>query len=157
MFWTVVILKVVFQFVCLFTCLFLNSILTNNFNDDPYHSQNVCHLVSSLANISSIIVLCCILNRKLGTVNRMSVDRKLLAWSCPCYHRERVTKYVTLEHGVPCLVSGNGTLRFCNQFCWYYQKDITTQNVVEVQNARWKVVLLIMALGDRDSVQQYTD
>ena len=149
MFWTVVILKVVFQFVCLFTCLFLNSILTNNFNDDPYHSQNVCHLVSSLANVSSIIVLRCVLNCKLGTVHKMSVDWELLAWSCPCYHRGRVTKDVTLEHSVPCLVSNYGTLRFGNKFCWYYQKNITPQNVNEVQNETK------CTLGHPNSVQQY--
>ena len=56
---TVVLLKVVYYLVC----LFFNSKLTNNFNDDPYHSLHICHLVSSLANVSAIIVLCCVLNR----------------------------------------------------------------------------------------------
>ena len=79
-------------------------ILTNIFNEDPYHSHNVCHLVSSLANVSASIVFCCVLNRKLRTIDNMSVDGKLSAWSCPCYHRGGVTKDVTVENGIPCLV-----------------------------------------------------
>ena len=45
---TVVLLKVIYQFVC----MFFNSILTNNFKDDPYHSLNVCHLVSSVLELN---------------------------------------------------------------------------------------------------------
>ena len=120
---------------CLSIFLFCNSILTNNFKT-THITHDICHLVISLANVSSIIVLRCVLNRKLGTVHKMSLDWKLLAWSCPCYQRGRVTKDVTLKHGVPCLVSSYGTPRFGNKFCWYYQKNITTQNVNEVQNAR---------------------
>ena len=45
---TVVLLKVIYQFVC----MFFNSILTNNFNDDPYHSLNVNHLVSSVLELN---------------------------------------------------------------------------------------------------------
>ena len=67
---TVVLLNVVYQFVC-FSTPYLPTALTKT---HIYHSHNICHLVSSLANVSSIIVLRCVLNCKLRTVHKMSVD-----------------------------------------------------------------------------------
>ena len=58
-----------------------------------------------MTNIGSIIVAGGVLNRKLITVNDMSVDRKLSQRSCPRYHRGGVAKNITFENGVPCFVS----------------------------------------------------
>ena len=97
----------------------LDSKLTNIFYIDPCYCYDAPKLILSFAKVSTAIVLCCVFYRKLVTINEVSVDRKLLEWSCPFDFREGVTKYVTFENHVPVLVSDYWTLWFCDKLCRY--------------------------------------